>query len=374
MRAVYAGSFDPFTNGHLEVVTQASRLFDGVIVLIADNPDKRHWLAPEKRAAIVAASAGEGVETDILPPGRTTADYAYRRGACLVRGLGEFTDYAGEKTLLGVNSRLRPEVETVFLMTKGTHNQVRSSSVKATAKYAFGWRCIRDALPRPSYNAALMKIVEAWDERLGRLWNAIDLSRYLRRPYHNLEHLVFMLDKYREWAAAAGDGKQRTAPDERALYAAIAYHDLFVDSDSDVPPGEDIAMSLRAIDMSPPEMSEISRESVESLVLATDHAECTFSGRRDLSPAQKLLRDLDLAILGESASEYDRYAAAIREEYAGPGGYPIQTFNAGRTAFLNGMLARLASGPLIDAGTDQRIRENLRRELAGMEAEERKRR
>lgn len=153
MLGIYAGSFDPFTNGHLEVVRQAANVFERVIVLIADNPGKQHWFSQATRVDAARESLGDLASVEALAPRAATVDFAFRHHACLVRGLGEFTDYPAEKTLLGINSRLRPEVETVFLMTKEVHNQVRSSSVREVIKYPYGWRSVRDALPKPSFNA-----------------------------------------------------------------------------------------------------------------------------------------------------------------------------------------------------------------------------
>ena len=159
MIGVYAGSFDPFTNGHLEIADQAREVFDKVVILVADNPDKRHWLSGAERKSIIEKSVAEDVEVRLLTGQDLAVEQAWRLGGSLVRGLGEFTDYPAEKTLAGINSRLRPEVKTVFLMTKGVDSQMRSSAVRAALKYRFGWRSIRDAVPPATFSTAMFKLL-----------------------------------------------------------------------------------------------------------------------------------------------------------------------------------------------------------------------
>lgn len=360
MIGIYAGSFDPFTNGHLAIVRQAGGIFDKVVILVADNPEKRHWLSGPERREIIEDSVTGDVEVDILTGVDTAVEYAYRLGGCLIRGLGEFTDYPSEKTLAGVNSRLRPEVQTIFLMTRDADNQMRSSAVREALKYRFGWRSLRDTVPRATLNAALLRLLTV---RAGLAFkpDRDSLARYLDRPYHNLEHLVYMLDLAEIWNRGA---EVVEAPD---LWAAIIYHDLLVDSDPDVEAGEDVSRSLQALDQI--ELPGCSREKVLAMIRATDHRHYSFSPdpKVRMSPAQSLMCRLDLAILGESPSEYARYAEAIAREYAPKYGYLSESFRYGRAAFLQTLLQRLEAGPLINTEYDERILSNVRQELGQLE-------
>lgn len=365
MITIYAGSFDPFTNGHLEVVQQAARVFDRVIVLVGDNPEKRHWFAAEKRKRIIQESVGALAEADILPASDTTVEYAYRRGACLVRGLGDFTDYPAEKTLHGVNCRLRPEVDTVFLMTRGAQDQMRSSSVRETVKYRFGWRSIRDAVPRPTFNAVAMARFEALGASCARMIQSVDLTRYSGRPYHNLEHLLYMIDTARLWNGDERMGALSgvAADAHEALSVAILYHDLFVDSDPDVGRDADVEKSAARLRSDAGMLGDLDLAGIEALVLATDHRRFLFAPGAEMSPAQKLMASLDFAVLGESRYEYGRYAKAIREEYAPKYGYLSDAFRTGRGAFLEKLLHRLGMGGIISPDYDARMADNARWEL-----------
>jgi len=363
MIGVYAGSFDPFTNGHLEIVGQADEIFDKIIVLVAENPEKRHWFSGPERQAIIAETVAEDIEVDLLTGTDTAVEYAYRLGACLVRGLGEFTDYPAEKTLSGANSRLRPEVKTVFLMTGNAGNQMRSSTVREALKYRFGWRSIRDTVPRATFNAALIKLTADRAQAAGLSLepDRDSLARYLERPYHNLGHLAYMLDLAELWNPGGG------LADPLGLWAAILYHDLFVDSDPDVETGEDVALSLKKLnELGETELPEHSRQAATEMIQATDHGRFTFAPAPvpNLTPAQKLMCGLDLAVLGESPSEYARYAEAVRLEYAPKYGYLSDAFRTGRTAFLRTALERLKAGQIINPEFDERMAANLGRELA----------
>ncbi|MDR0881631.1 MAG: pantetheine-phosphate adenylyltransferase [Candidatus Adiutrix sp.] len=349
MIGIYAGSFDPLTNGHLEIIQQAAHIFDRVIVLVAANPGKPPWLSLTERRRIIEESLEGRAGVDILTGPGTSVEYAHQRGGCLIRGLGEFTDYPAEKTLWGVNCRLRPEVATVFLMTRGAENQMRSSTVREAAQYQFGWRSIRDTVPRATFNAVALKLLAA-RPGLKPILESADISGYLKRPYHNLEHLIYMLELAALWEEDWGG----VSPAE--LGAAIIYHGL----------REDVAASLEQLakDDLPPGCSPAV---VAGLIQATDHNNYAFNPGRAMTPAQAALARLDLAILGESPDEYARYARAIREEYAPQSGYLSETFQAGRRAFLTNLLARLAAGPLLKPEYDQRATVNARRELAELD-------
>lgn len=360
MEAIYAGSFDPFTRGHLEVVAQAANIFSHVVVLVAENPEKRHWFTAEQRREIVRESVGDLAEAHILPPGEIAVEYAYRRGACLVRGLGDFTDYPAEKTLYGVNNRLRPGVETAFLMTRGENNQMRSSSVREAVKYRFGWRSIRDAVPRPAFNAVVLKILKARDEKLEWLLNTADLSRYYHRPYHNLEHLMHMFDTAEEWNCG-------NCCDASSLWTAILYHDILVDSDMDVEAGDDVRRSVERLRNDFAEWGVPVPDAAESLILATDHKEHNLNPQALITPGQRLMCRLDFAVLGESRYEYTRYAKSIREEYAPKYGFLSDAFRIGRKSFLDALLARVAEGTIIDLEYDERLRDNAYWELSELE-------
>lgn len=128
---IYPGSFDPVTNGHLDVVQRASRLFDRVIVAVAENESKQALFSQEVRRELVARATRhlENVETDSFTG--LLVDYAARRGAnAIIRGLRAVSDFEFEFQLALINRRMNDAIETIFVMPKDTYTFLSSRIVK----------------------------------------------------------------------------------------------------------------------------------------------------------------------------------------------------------------------------------------------------
>lgn len=136
-RALYPGSFDPFTNGHLDVVRRAAALFDGLIVAVAANPEKRTPLfSPDERVAMIrpAVEGLPGVEVTTFRG--LTVEFARSRGATvLVKGLRVYSDVEAELQQALMNRELAPDLETVFLMSGYDQIFVSSSILKDVASH-----------------------------------------------------------------------------------------------------------------------------------------------------------------------------------------------------------------------------------------------
>jgi pantetheine-phosphate adenylyltransferase len=138
--AVYPGSFDPITNGHLDVIRRASGAFERVIVAVLANPRKQPVLAVDQRIEIIRrALAGDGASGDRIEVDSfdgLTVDFCRARGAqFIVRGLRAISDFETEMQLAHNNRKLAPEVDTVFFMTALEHGYVSSSLVKEIASF-----------------------------------------------------------------------------------------------------------------------------------------------------------------------------------------------------------------------------------------------
>jgi pantetheine-phosphate adenylyltransferase len=139
--AVYPGSFDPVTNGHLDIVARALTVFDRVIVAVLGNPRKAPLLDVEARLRIVREAIGEAGlpadRIDVTAFDGLTVDAVHAAGATsIVRGLRAVSDFESEMQLAHNNRKLAPDVDTVFFMTALEHGYVSSSLVKEIA--AFG--------------------------------------------------------------------------------------------------------------------------------------------------------------------------------------------------------------------------------------------
>ena len=132
--AVYPGSFDPITNGHVDILRRSLQIFDHVVVALAENPRKTPLFTFEERRVQIAEALGQapGLEVDAFQG--LLADYCRRRGATvMIRGLRAIADFEYEFQLAHMNRRLAPEVETMFLMTGEESFYVSSSLVKEVA-------------------------------------------------------------------------------------------------------------------------------------------------------------------------------------------------------------------------------------------------
>ena len=131
--AVYPGSFDPITNGHVDIVRRSLQVFERVIVAVAFNPNKDSaWFTPEERVAMIQEAFradGNRVIADAFSG--LLVDYATAKGAnVIVRGLRAVADFEYEFQMTMMNRHLRPQVETIFMMTGESHFYTSSRLVK----------------------------------------------------------------------------------------------------------------------------------------------------------------------------------------------------------------------------------------------------
>jgi pantetheine-phosphate adenylyltransferase len=135
--AIYPGSFDPLTNGHLDVIQRAAHLFDRIIVAVANNNAKSPLFSTTERVALLRDSLDtahlQTVEVDHFDG--LLVDYVTRRGGCaVVRGLRAVSDFEFEFQLALMNRKLNESVETIFLMPKDTYSFLSSRLVKEIAR------------------------------------------------------------------------------------------------------------------------------------------------------------------------------------------------------------------------------------------------
>src|ERR1044072_6368769 len=134
-KAIYPGSFDPLTNGHLDVIERASKLFDQVIVAVANNDGKNPLFTLAERRELVDHSVGflKNVEADTFD-GLLVEYVEQRSGQAIVRGLRAVSDFEFEFQLALMNRKLNERVETIFMMPKDTYTFLSSRIVKEIAR------------------------------------------------------------------------------------------------------------------------------------------------------------------------------------------------------------------------------------------------
>ncbi len=131
-KAIYAGSFDPITNGHLWVIKKAAHLFDELSVAIGHNPDKNYLFNLEERKTMLEAAVGDLENTKVaVIDNKYLAKYASQQGIpYLIRGIRSTGDYEYEKSMGQINYDLAPEIETIYFIPPAKISQISSSMVK----------------------------------------------------------------------------------------------------------------------------------------------------------------------------------------------------------------------------------------------------
>ncbi|MBQ6920356.1 MAG: pantetheine-phosphate adenylyltransferase [Bacilli bacterium] len=133
--AVYPGSFDPITNGHLDILNRACALFDKVIVLVATNPNKSSNFSTEERVEMIKESTKGNKKVEVTSDSGLTVEFAKKRKAThLIRGLRAVSDFEYEFQLASANEFIDPKIDTVFLMARGDKTFISSSSIITMAK------------------------------------------------------------------------------------------------------------------------------------------------------------------------------------------------------------------------------------------------
>ena len=134
-RAIYPGSFDPVTNGHLDVIDRARRLFDEVIVAVAHNDQKQPLFTLEERLEFLRGTLGGLENVEIAPLNGLLVDFAVARSAtAVIRGLRAVSDFEFEFQMALMNRKLEATVETIFLMPKEEYTYLSSRIVKEIAR------------------------------------------------------------------------------------------------------------------------------------------------------------------------------------------------------------------------------------------------
>ncbi|MBI4169796.1 MAG: pantetheine-phosphate adenylyltransferase [Acidobacteria bacterium] len=133
--AVYPGTFDPITNGHLDIISRGVRLFDDIILAILRNPDKEPLFPLEERMEILSSVVARLPNVRVESFDGLLIDYARSRGArVIVRGLRALSDFEYEYQMALMNQRLGPDIDTFFMMPSEAYSYVSSRLVKEVAR------------------------------------------------------------------------------------------------------------------------------------------------------------------------------------------------------------------------------------------------
>lgn len=143
--AVYPGSFDPITNGHLDIIERSAKIFDKVIVAVLVNPEKKGFFNIEERVNLIKKVVCGMANVYVESFSGLLVDFMKQRNAkVMVKGLRAVSDFEYEFNMSLMNKKLCPEVETMFMMTSAMNSFLSSSSVKQVAMFG---GCIKGLVP-----------------------------------------------------------------------------------------------------------------------------------------------------------------------------------------------------------------------------------
>jgi pantetheine-phosphate adenylyltransferase len=154
--AIYPGSFDPITKGHLDVLSRATKMFDKVIIAVLNNSNKTPFISVKDRVELIKQTIKEeGIENAVADSFEgLTVNFAKEKGAkFLIRGLRAVSDFEYEMQLSQTNSAIAPEIGTVFLTTRPKYNFISSSIIKELTEHGqdtskFVPKCVMEYLSK----------------------------------------------------------------------------------------------------------------------------------------------------------------------------------------------------------------------------------
>lgn len=155
-RAIYPGTFDPVTNGHINIITRAAGMFDRVIMAIAASPSKKPLFSLEERVALAQEATAHIENVEVIGFSDLMASFARdQQATILIRGLRAVADFEYETQLAHMNRHLMPELESVFLMPAKEWSFISSSLVKEVARHQGD---VADFLPANVHQALMEKL------------------------------------------------------------------------------------------------------------------------------------------------------------------------------------------------------------------------
>lgn len=134
--AIYPGSFDPVTSGHLDIIRRSANIFDRLIVCVMVNAGKHPMFSLEERVALVRRVTADLPNVEVDGSSELLAEYARRRGSCVVvKGLRAGSDFENEFQMALINHKINPELDTMFLTASSQYMYLSSSLVKELGSY-----------------------------------------------------------------------------------------------------------------------------------------------------------------------------------------------------------------------------------------------
>lgn len=356
-KIVFAGSFDPLTNGHLWVIEEGLQIANKVAVFVAENSSKKTMFTAKERAQMIEESCKakgfkDRVEVMIIR-NEYVAKKAIQIGAThLIRGIRSAIDFDYEGLIQKTNVDVLGGAKTVFVMPPRDLESVSSSFVKSLIG-PVGWHWhVKQFLPAPVYK----KFLEDFVSKTAKIFiSRENPEEFLKvvfenygnsdRYYHNLEHIVHCLQEML-WL----NSNSSENVDYEQLCVAILAHDVIYGAK------QEKSDEVLSAELLLEKLGSAFRPAYH-LVLATQH----FKDKKDFSPEEKIMRSLDLTILGQDIKLYKKYAQNVRKEYSF---VSDEDYKNGRIKVLENFLAKeVIFEANVFSHYENQARQNMKKEL-----------
>lgn len=363
-KIVFAGTFDPITNGHFWIIKESLSFADKVLVFISENPTKKTMFDVQTRKSFIEKTAQENGIGDSVEVHVVKSEYVAQKAIALgaqymVRGIRSASDFDYEMLIQKTNRDVLNGAKTLFLMPPRDLESVSSSFVKLLVG-PVGWSShVKKFVPNVVYQSWLEKYL--YDELNSlNLFEQTNMKQFFdyclkeyakpNRHYHNLEHIVQCVTELK-WFQANTENKL-SDKDYIQLLVAILAHDVVYGEKANQTDEE-----LSAIKVLQYLGGDYANAS--DLVLITQHL--TQNNKDNLTRLEELMISIDLSILAQDWEDYSEYAVKISKEYYY---VPCDLYIEGRKAALQKILDKNKLFPSPEfANKEDKARENIKREL-----------
>jgi pantetheine-phosphate adenylyltransferase len=335
-KAVYAGSFDPPTNGHVWMIKECAMLYDELVVAIGINPKKNPTFSVEERCEMLKGITKRYPNTCVNKyDNQFLVNYANSLGAdFIIRGIRNPGDFEYETAMKYVNSKVNPKITTVFL-TPPIELSVISSSLVRDLVGPEGWEdIVEEYVPRNVYNKFLQKsfgYIDKWKslwEQIGAKGNqrkvynkVVELYSQPHRFYHNLVHVVHALRDFED--------VRNLSDNPEWLEMSLWLHDVIYDPKSTGHEEKSAEFAHQILKDAGIKDDYINL--VKQLIMATKLGETLSTNDA------KLIADIDIANFGKSFETFSAYRDCVRDEYDF---VPEQDFKNGTAQIFESFLKR----------------------------------
>lgn len=330
-KLAYAGTFNPLTTGHTNVVLTALKLADHIVLIIAQNPNKSANAQADAYSYVNAWIAEENLQDRVSVvlggPKELSVDIAMDNNCVgFIRGMRNLVDFEAEKELAHMNENVVGELPTFHIISPANLIGVSSTMVRNLSGTRNWWKTIKNYLPKSVYNLYLRNYIR---DNVCAISDEV-FHNYCQSEYHSLAHVAHILYLI--------DNNYKNHPNYWALKYAAVYHDACKSVD------DSVAIMKKELPDSVGSIGEVAASYIVNTKYDNGFVPDEFS-------------ECDLSILASSWKDYSEYMDNVRKEYSE---ISDADFNKGRCSFLNTLKRKVL---FMSSSTDTIAKQNIEKEI-----------